>query len=73
MDYIKKIKEVKTFEELLILRDDLDDQISDYKGDIMSNDYHEHGKCCKYRNMIECRINFLIKNGAKIDQIELKT
>ncbi len=70
MDFIKTIKEVKTFEELLILRDDLCDKVNDYKGDVLSDDYHKHEKLCRYRNLVGSRVDYLVKNGAKIDKVE---
>lgn len=71
MDFIKTIKEVKTFEELLILRDKLDEKVNNYRCNVLSKDYPEHEKTCKYRNMVQTRVDYLSKNGAKIDQIEL--
>lgn len=70
MDYIKKIEEIKTFKELLTLSDKLNEDVANYKGDILSDDYHKHMKLCRYRNLVDKRVDYLTKTGAKLDKIE---
>ncbi len=71
MEHIKVIKEIKTFEELLILRDKYDKMILDDKSEIGSKEYDVCTIMCKYRNMLEDRILFLTEKGAKLDQINI--
>jgi len=70
MDHINRFKEIKTFEELVKLHDDLDAKINNYKGNVLSSDYSEHMADAKYRNMIGWRIEYLTKKGSSVDQIE---
>lgn len=69
MEHIKEIKKIKTFESLLVLRDKYDMLIESIKVKIGEVGYSNYMSVCKYRNMIEKRIIFLEKQGAKIDQI----
>lgn len=70
MEHIKKIKAIKTFEELLILRDKYDKMVSDNECEPGDKGYDAHVTAYKYRNMLEDRVQYLSKRGAYIDQIE---
>lgn len=73
MNHIDVLKNVKTFEELLTVRDELNLMISEYNAEFTDKKgYHEYQQNCLYRNMIDKRIDYLISRGAKIDQVEIE-
>lgn len=72
MNHIEEIKNVKTFEELLILRDTLSEKVKITPSILDNKLYFKHEKDCVYRNMLDRRILYLEVKGFALDQIEVK-